>query len=589
MEPADRESPSDQEDAPTYDTGGNVRPSGSSSGIINPSISNMMRRNPTRTDQDSHASLSSYSNGTLKLGPSQPSAVPSNPSSTQSAKSQDAANDVLGTLTTELRIDSAHGGETDGATLDAEQDLNHSDDDQPGGASKPGQSTVRRMVQQNQFDQWLRKTHMRLTDASSESLDDGSDASIPSSDLVKDPSQKRIISTPREYQVELFERAKEKNLIVVLPTGTGKTLIAALLIRHTVEQELIERSAKDPSLEPRTTFFLVDKVSLVHQQWKVLNSNLSHNVARFHGQIGGAMATPGFWKGQLESNMVIVCTAEILRKCLSHGYLRMNQINLLVFDEAHHAKKNHPYSRIIKDFYVELEEANVRRPRILGMTASPVDGKDRLSVTAAQLEGLLHSEIATVDDPALMRPDEVGAALDQVIEYSLSTNTWETPLWTRLKGLLGENRVFRRLFIFARASTKELGMWGADRVWHLCLTAEEVLKAQATTERSLLMGHEEVPPSVIDEQKGAIEEAYQAVLRHMESFPPADLSAGHLSHKIAVLVGILKQHFRPAFDKCIIFVEQRLMATILADLLRQPGLDLPGIEPGVLVSAKQSN
>ncbi len=30
---------------------------------------------------------------------------------------------------------------------------------------------------------------------------------------------RRVIASPREYQIELYERAKERNIIVVLPTG----------------------------------------------------------------------------------------------------------------------------------------------------------------------------------------------------------------------------------------------------------------------------------------------------------------------------------------------------------------------------------
>jgi endoribonuclease Dicer len=68
----------------------------------------------------------------------------------------------------------------------------------------------------------------------------------------------------------------------------------------------------------------------------------------------------------------------------------MEQINLLIFDEAHHTKKNHVYARyillslfvvctdkkyrIIRDSYLQVEPS--KQPRIFGMTASPVDTKD---------------------------------------------------------------------------------------------------------------------------------------------------------------------------------------------------------------------
>ena len=34
---------------------------------------------------------------------------------------------------------------------------------------------------------------------------------------------------PRKYQQDIYESCKDKNCLVVLPTGTGKTLIALML------------------------------------------------------------------------------------------------------------------------------------------------------------------------------------------------------------------------------------------------------------------------------------------------------------------------------------------------------------------------
>lgn len=37
---------------------------------------------------------------------------------------------------------------------------------------------------------------------------------------------------PRPYQIYLYEKAVEENSIIFLPTGTGKTFIAVLLIKR---------------------------------------------------------------------------------------------------------------------------------------------------------------------------------------------------------------------------------------------------------------------------------------------------------------------------------------------------------------------
>jgi endoribonuclease Dicer len=62
------------------------------------------------------------------------------------------------------------------------------------------------------------------------------------------------ITNPRDYQTELFLRAKSENTIAVLDTGTGKTHIATLLLRHVLEEEL-ENRAK--GCVHKIAFFLV--------------------------------------------------------------------------------------------------------------------------------------------------------------------------------------------------------------------------------------------------------------------------------------------------------------------------------------------
>jgi hypothetical protein len=54
-------------------------------------------------------------------------------------------------------------------------------------------------------------------------------------------SRKRL--EPRDYQMELYERARRENTIAVLGTGTGKTLIACLLIKDILVQERVNRAA----------------------------------------------------------------------------------------------------------------------------------------------------------------------------------------------------------------------------------------------------------------------------------------------------------------------------------------------------------
>lgn len=93
------------------------------------------------------------------------------------------------------------------------------------------------------------------------------------------------------------------------------------------------------------SFFLVASVTLAYQQFSVLENNLDHKVARVCGADNPDIWEKSKWLKLFTENKVIVCTADILWLCLSRGFTTMKQINLIIFDEAHHAKKNHAYAR----------------------------------------------------------------------------------------------------------------------------------------------------------------------------------------------------------------------------------------------------
>lgn len=133
-------------------------------------------------------------------------------------------------------------------------------------------------------------------------------------------------------------------------------------------------------------------MTLVFQQFAVLESNLGHKIERFCGEMGCDLWLKETWTKHFAENFVIICTAEILYQCLMHSFISIDQINLLIFDEAHHAKKNHAYARsvkehrlspifeliscrIIKEFYIPVADPT-KRPRVFGMTASPVDARE---------------------------------------------------------------------------------------------------------------------------------------------------------------------------------------------------------------------
>lgn len=78
----------------------------------------------------------------------------------------------------------------------------------------------------------------------------------------------------------------------------------------------------------------------------------------------------------------MISTPQVFLDALRHGYISLGRdISLLVFDEAHHAVDNHPYNRIMMEFYFNLPcpdqdypKSVEVRPMVLGLTASPIYG-----------------------------------------------------------------------------------------------------------------------------------------------------------------------------------------------------------------------
>jgi endoribonuclease Dicer len=362
-------------------------------------------------------------------------------------------------------------------------------------------------------------------------------------------------------------------------------LIAVLLLQHIIEQELQDR---ERGLPRRLSFFLADKVALVYQQHAVLDCNLGHSVAAFSGDSVRSLWNKSFWEQQFAKNEVIVCTAEILNKCLQSAYIRIDQINLLIFDEAHHTKKNHPYARIIKDHYATHEGTGTRLPRIFGMTASPVDAQVDVRLAAMELEGLLHSQIATTADPRALQTTVSKPKKEVLATYSHLIQPPETGLTAKLRLAVGSNKFLAKAFTFSKYAARELGLWFVDRNWQLLFQEDEILKLEAKTEKGFV--NNMASTDSVNKQKKGIQSARQLIQSH-QFVESEEYDEYLLSSKVHVLLRLLADHFDGNDEvRCIVFVEQRWTVRLLADLLQQDRVvKIPGLKIGVLMGAGQDD
>ncbi|XP_003377020.1 putative ribosomal protein S7e [Trichinella spiralis] len=206
----------------------------------------------------------------------------------------------------------------------------------------------------------------------------------------------------RLYQKELLECAKKENVIVTLGTGTGKTFIAVMLIREMSES--VHQPLKEGG---KRSLFIVDKVPLVKQQAEHIRINTNLKVGEFHGALGVDCWSAKIWMEFFDKFHVLVMTAEIFRNILTHGFIKFDIVNLIVFDECHHATKQHPYKKIMELYKLcyNNNDSGIQ-PRILGLTASVMNKKgDEIGLQKAirNLETTLCSRVVGTSHAELLK------------------------------------------------------------------------------------------------------------------------------------------------------------------------------------------
>ncbi len=183
---------------------------------------------------------------------------------------------------------------------------------------------------------------------------------------------------PREYQINIFNSAKDYNTLVVLPTGLGKTVIAAMV----AEYILFEKNEK--------VLFLAPTRPLVMQHletMKRLFSTYGIEISAFTGEIDNEDRLLRW-----ATSRMIISTPQVAENDLRNGLYDLSHFGLIVFDEAHRATGNYAYSTMAKHF---LE---TRKRLVLGITASPGSDREKLDEITSAL-GIERVIIKSENDP----------------------------------------------------------------------------------------------------------------------------------------------------------------------------------------------
>jgi Fanconi anemia group M protein len=172
---------------------------------------------------------------------------------------------------------------------------------------------------------------------------------------------------PRLYQETIFSTASQKNTLVVLPTGLGKTAIALMLacqrLNSFPNSKVVMLSPTKPLAEQHLKSFR-RFLSIPEEQTAVFTGLMSPEKRQ------------ALWK----KVRFISSTPQGLENDAISNKIDLSEVSLLIFDEAHRAVGNYSYT-----FIAGAYQKRAKFPRILALTASPGSTADKIKEVCSNL------------------------------------------------------------------------------------------------------------------------------------------------------------------------------------------------------------
>jgi len=185
---------------------------------------------------------------------------------------------------------------------------------------------------------------------------------------------------PRLYQQTILATAAEKNTLVVLPTGMGKTNIFLMLAAQRLKQYPNSKVLFIGPTKP-----LIDQYMDVFKRHFEIEEN---KMAIFTGMVSPEKRSE-LWK----TSKIVFSTPQGLENDIISGRIDLEEVCLLGVDEAHRAVGDYAYVFVAKQF-MKLS----RFPRIIAMTASPGSDMDKIQEVCKNMF-IEDIEVRTDDDP----------------------------------------------------------------------------------------------------------------------------------------------------------------------------------------------
>lgn len=178
----------------------------------------------------------------------------------------------------------------------------------------------------------------------------------------------------RAYQEVIAASASDRNTLVVLPTGLGKTIIAVMV----ASIKLSDDDAKVLMLAP--TKPLVEQHKKTFQEFLDIDNDLM--------QVMTGEIRPDKRYELWDERKIFFATPQVVENDLISAEVPIDDFALTIFDEAHRATGEYSYVFINEKM----------RTQNLALTASPGGSKEKIMEVSDNL-GIENFEVRTEDDP----------------------------------------------------------------------------------------------------------------------------------------------------------------------------------------------
>jgi len=181
----------------------------------------------------------------------------------------------------------------------------------------------------------------------------------------------------RTYQESIFASSIDKNSLVVLPTGLGKTIIALMLCVYYYNKT------------GKKVLFLAPTKPLVVQQEKSFK-DFFENSSEFNFSVLTGLVSPKKRVEIYSDSDFVFSTPQLVENDIINGIFNPKDFGLVIFDEAHRATGNYAYCFIAEEF-------GKLGVKFLALTASPGTSKDEINDVIAVLR-IENLQVKTYDD-----------------------------------------------------------------------------------------------------------------------------------------------------------------------------------------------